>query len=109
MAGKFTRPKAKKAFAIGSLVGDILEKRLLPRQKQFGPIVEMWQQLLPEQLGQHCRLDSVHGGRLKVQVDSPSYLHELQICRDELLKQLQDGCPRARLRGIDFKISSWQD
>ncbi len=109
MADKWKRPKAKKAFAIGSLVCDILEKRLLPRQKQFGPIVEMWQQLLPEELRQHCRLDSVQGGRLKVKVDSPIYLHELQMCRDELLEQLQDSCPRARLRGVDFKIGSWQD
>ena len=109
MAGNYRRPKAKKAFAIGALVGDILDKQILPSQKQFGPVVEVWQQLLPDELREHCRLDSVRGGRLKVLVDSPSYLHELQSCRNELLERLQDGCKSARLSGIDFKIGSWQN
>ena len=109
MAGNYRRPKAKKAFAIGYLVGDILERRLLPAQEQFGPIVDLWKELLPEELRLHCRLDSVIAGRLKVLVDSPSYLHELQSCREELLERFQDGCKRARLRGIDFKIGSWVD
>jgi hypothetical protein len=40
-----------------------------------------------------------------VQVDSPSYVYELQLCSSELLNELQQQCPKARLTRIKFVVA----
>ena len=91
---------------IGDVVSQIMENRLSPRYARFGGIVELWGQLLPRELAEHCKLQEISGGQLKVAVDSPSYLHELRLCGPELLAELQKHCPRARIKDIKFVIGS---
>lgn len=89
--------------AIGGIVTELMEKRISPRHERFDMVSGLWQQLLPVELGQHCRLAQIKGGLLKVLVDSPAYMYELQLCSSELLEQLQHRCPRAGI--IQIKIS----
>jgi hypothetical protein len=83
-----------------------MENRISPQQARFGPIARLWNQLLPDELHRHCKIDGISGGRLKVLVDSPAYLYELQLCSSELLGELQRQCPRAQIKKIKFVVGS---
>ena len=79
-----------------------MDDQISPRQAQFSEVAEIWNRLLPAELCGHCEIIDISGGQLKVQVDSPSYMYELQLCSSELLKELQQQCPRVRLAKIKF-------
>ncbi len=83
----------------------LMNEQISPRQEKFGLITEVWNLMLPAELAQHCEIVGVSGGQLKVRVDSPSYMYELQLCSSELLEELQQQCPKARLTKIKFVVA----
>jgi hypothetical protein len=82
-----------------------LAERISPQQAKFSQIDEVWRELLPAELQQHCEIVDISGGQLNIQVDSPSYVYELQLCSSELLAELQQQCPRVRLTRIKFTVA----
>jgi len=99
-----TRAKPEGAVKLGDILTKLMDKRLSPRQAKFEAITELWQQLLPANLCQHCKIVDMSNAELKVSVDSPSYANELRWCSSELLSQLQQRCPRARIKKIKFTV-----
>ena len=97
--------KFDRTAKVGDVVQMFVTKWVSPRQARFGAVVEVWSQLIPAELCKHCEIVDVSGGQLKVRVDSPSYKYELQLCSSELLKELQQQCPKARLTKIKFVIA----
>jgi predicted nucleic acid-binding Zn ribbon protein len=89
---------------LGEAIEQLVAERISPLQAKFGPVAQVWQQLLPNELSRHCEIVGISGGRLKVRVDSPSYRYELQLCSADLLAELQEQCPRARLTDIKFTL-----
>ena len=94
------------ATRLGDVAKELMEDRISPKQAKFGSIPEVWKQLLPEELRRHCNIVGFSGGQLKVQVDSPPYKYELQLCSSELLSELQQHCPRAHIKKIQFVVGS---
>jgi hypothetical protein len=82
-----------------------MDRQISPRQAVFSEVAETWSQMLPAELGGHCEIVDISGGLLKVRVDSPSYMYELQLCSSELLEELQLQCPKARLTKVKFVIT----
>jgi len=91
---------------LSDVVREVLQTQVSPRQARFGSVVESWQQLVPVEFACHCRLVELTAGTLKVMVDSPSYMYEMQLCRSALLSELQRECPRARIRKIAIAVGS---
>lgn len=89
---------------LGEVASAFLERSVLPLQGRFGAVAEVWGELLPAQLGQHCRIDDVRCGRLRVVVDCPTYANELRWCGAELVKELSQRCPQARIKEIKFVV-----
>ena len=98
------RRKAVTTARLSDVLSELMESQISPRQERFAAVAELWIRLLPSELRRHCRLDGVSGGELKVLVDSPSYLHELRMCSEEILGQLQQQCPKARIKKINCSI-----
>jgi len=98
------RSKPKSAVRLGDIAKDLMEYRISPQQARFEPIAEAWSQLLPAELRRHCKIVDISGGRLKVQVDLPSYRYELQLCSSQLVAEMQRQCPRARIKQIKFIV-----
>ena len=94
--------KFDRTAKVGDVVQTFVTKWVSPRQARFGAVVEVWSQLIPAELRKHCEIIDISGGQLKVRVDSPSYKYELQLCSSELLKELQQQCPKVRLTEIKF-------
>ena len=92
------------AVSLGRVAQQLLAERISPQQARFSQVDEVWRELLPAELHAHCQIVGLAGGQLDVQVDSPSYVYELQLCRSELLTELQRQCPRARLTRIKFTV-----
>jgi hypothetical protein len=86
-------------------IRELVDEQIEPRQVRFSQVAEAWSRLLPASLSRHCEIADVAGGQLDIQVDSPSYLYELQLCSSELLEELQRQCPRVRLTKIKFVVA----
>ena len=94
--------KFDRTAKVGDVARTFVTKWVSPRQARFGAVVEVWSRLIPAELCKHCEIVDVSAGQLKVRVDSPSYKYELQLCSSELLKELQQQCPKVRLTKIKF-------
>jgi hypothetical protein len=101
-AGKGASPE--RPARLGDVVAQLMDGRMAPRQRRFESIVGIWRQLLPTELADHCRIVDVSANRLKVLVDSPSYMYELRLCSSAILEELQRRCPAARVRKISFVV-----
>jgi len=101
-----TKSNSNRTARLGDAVKQLMENQISPQQARFGPIVEFWSQLLPAELCRHCKLAELSGGQLKVLVDSPTHLYELQLCSSQLLEELQQQCPRARIKKIKFAVGA---
>jgi len=99
-----TKRKLNKTTRLGDVVKQFMENRVSPRQARFEAIAEVWSRLLPAEVHNHCEIADISGGQLKVLVDSPSYVYDLRLCSPELLEELQQQCPRARIKKIKFTI-----
>ena len=99
MGADTNREPCKLADAVGDFA-----KRLEPIRRRSESVGEVWEQLLPETLREHCRIVAINGGCLKVATDSASYMYELQLCKLELLKELQRLCPGAAVRRVQFTM-----
>ena len=97
--------KSDRTVRLGDVVQQFVTRWVSPRQERFGAVAELWSQLLPAELCRHCEIVDISGGQLEVQVDSPAYKYELQLCSSELLEELQRRCPKARLTKIKFVVS----
>jgi predicted nucleic acid-binding Zn ribbon protein len=93
------------AFGLGQVAQQLMDRQISPRQAVFSEVAETWSQMLPAELGVHCEIIDISGGLLKVRVDSPSYMYELQLCSSELLEELQQHCPKARLTKVKFVVA----
>ncbi len=92
-------PQAVEACKLGDAVGDFVE-RLAPLHACCRSVTQAWETVLPETMRRHCRVESVTGGSVRVAVDAASYMYELQLCKAELLAELQRLCPGAAVRRI---------
>jgi hypothetical protein len=106
---------AKKAsHAMGEKLGvevvHFFKQSVDKRQRKFGKIAHCWAQLVPENLAEHCALESLHRGVLTVMVDSASHLYELkQLMLEGLEKQLKMTCPSANLKKVMLKPGRWYE
>jgi len=88
---------------MADLVGGFVE-RLAPVQARCESVAEALQGLLPDSMRDHCRFAGVSAGSLKLVADSASYMYELQLCKSDLLTELQQLCPNARLHRIQVAM-----
>ncbi len=102
--GQRVRRKPDRTKRLGDVVEQFMENQVSPRQVRFGQIARVWSELLPAELGEHCRISGISKGQLEVLTDSPSYMYELQLCSSELLEELQQRCPRFRITKIKFVV-----
>lgn len=78
-------------------------KARLRRMKRNAAVVDAWDEIVGRHLGEHCRLVSISGGVLRLEVEAGSYMHEMKLMSSELLEHLREKCPTAGIQKI--KIS----
>ena len=78
---------------------------LTPVYERCNSVGEAWEQVLPPTLRAHCRIGGIQGGCLRIVVDTASYMYELQLCKEELLTELQRLCPGTGLRRVQVGMA----
>lgn len=78
------------------------------RQTKLEKIADVWSQLVPALINEHCALEGLTRGTLTVLVDTASHLYELkQLLLSGLERQLLVGCGSAGLRKITLRRGRW--
>ena len=105
-SGRFGGPGRREdnSARLGELLQKVMVERISPLQARFGELADVWSDVVPQELYEHCEIVDVLSGELKVSVDSSPYMYELRLCSAELLQELQRQCPRARLKRIKFVL-----
>ncbi|MGE5296902.1 MAG: DciA family protein [Solirubrobacterales bacterium] len=91
------------ACKMSDLVSGFVD-RLSPVHSQYDSLAQAWENLLPGNLRDHCRIGGLGNGCLKILADGSSYMFELQLCKAVLLRELQRLCPSAKVRKIDVSM-----
>jgi predicted nucleic acid-binding Zn ribbon protein len=104
IANRRIKRRLDRTVRLGDTLDQLMDNRISPQQARFSAVAELWSQLLPADLCQHCKIADISAGQLKVLVDLPSYMHELRLCSSELLKEMQRQCPRAQIKKIKLVI-----
>lgn len=89
---------------LGNVISELVENRISPLHTKFGLITELWERIIPAELRQHCKIASISGARLKVLADSPSFASELRWYSQSLLKEIQQQCPKVRIKDIECVV-----
>lgn len=97
------KPRAS-TTRIGQLVDALLRESIKPGQARTDPVLEAWNRIVPPGLAGHCRVRGLSNGLLRIGVDSPVYMYELQLCSQDLLEALQRRCPQSGLRRIKLTL-----
>jgi hypothetical protein len=75
--------------------------------KQLAQIAELWRDMVPPDLVEHCRLDGLARGVLRVSVDSSPHLYQLdQLLRGGLQHQLIRAHTGPALRRIKLSMAT---
>jgi hypothetical protein len=100
----FTQTKRQEQPA---MLGDALSKLMAPgpaglsqRYETANRMRQLWGQILPPELAQHCRVVDFSQGQMTVEADSPSYMYELRISSQQLVGFLRQAYPAAKVRAI---------
>ncbi len=66
-------------------------------------VVDLWREILPVELQDHCTLAGISRGTLLLEVDPGPYMHEMKIINTALLNEIQDRCPGAGIKRINLR------
>jgi len=89
---------------LSDVLAVLMDNKIAPQQERFSSAYEIWQQLLPPELSEHCRIDTISNGQLRVLVDSPSYMYQIQLCRSDILAGLKSHCPQFRITRLKLSV-----
>ncbi len=84
------------------------ERDIARPHRQLAALVELWEQLVPEELASHARLESLQRGVLRVSVDAASWHYQLdRLLRSGLQRELITRFKGGTLRRVMVKVSSF--
>ncbi len=107
--GKFTLANrsdkvAIPAIRLDGLLTKFMENVIEPKYEQFQNISEVLRNFLPSEIYEHCRIDSISAGQLKIYVDSPPYMYQLQLYSHDILEELKRCCPQYHIKRLKTSI-----
>ena len=92
------------AFLLGDVLGQVMNERFSVRHEQAMQLQGAWDEVMPQELLAHCRIESFSAGRLTVAVDGPGYMHELRLCKKELCNEMNARLSDVRIRDIKLAV-----
>jgi predicted nucleic acid-binding Zn ribbon protein len=98
------RIRRDKTEKLSDTVQRLMDSRISPARTKLRPVIELWNQMLSADMQKHCRIAGLKGRVLEVTTDSPSYGHELRLCSEELIREIQQNCPASKVEKIKFVI-----
>ena len=98
----------KKVSAAPAKLGDCIQQFMIdtvePKTEQYQTICQIWEKIVPENLRHHCRIIETENGIVKVQADSSSFLFELRLNSQQMLRQIQNEDKSLRIKNLKFVV-----
>jgi predicted nucleic acid-binding Zn ribbon protein len=92
-------------YPLGSAIQEFLEKGGLSRIAQFRLIAGVWNEVVGEEVAEHCRPLRLDGDDLVVEVDHRGWITELSFRQQAILQGLQARVGRAVTRRLKVTLS----
>ena len=102
--GYHTDGQAVTTERLGDVLVSMMANKIMPQQELFCRASDIFNNLLPAEIYEHCRIDGLYNGQLRVIVDSPTYMYQLQIYNSDILAELKRQCSKYRIKKIKFAI-----
>ncbi len=106
--GPTNQPCGKSRTGDARLLGNghshVMKERFSVRHEQAMQLQGAWDEVMPQELSDHCRIESFSAGRLAVVVDGPGYMHELRLCKKELCDEMNARLSGVRIRDIKMAV-----
>jgi hypothetical protein len=102
--GYHPQGQAVTAERLGDVLASMMANKITPQQELFSRASDIFKNLLPAEIYEHCRIDSLYNGQLRVIVDSPAYMYQLQMYSSSILVELKRQCTKYRIKKIKFAI-----
>lgn len=90
---------------VGEVLGGVLGKLGLRESLLRAQVVEDWSGLVGEAIARVTRAQGVRGVTLIVEVRSSSWLMELNLMKNEILRRVNEGRREARIEKIVFVLA----
>lgn len=68
--------------------------------KKNSEVVDVWNDIVPQQLQKHSRLNRISGGNVYVEAEPGAYMHELKLISAELVENIRARCPYSSVKKI---------
>ena len=88
---------------VGEIIAPLLEK-FRKRAFEQEEIVSLWERTIGAKRGAHTKVSALEGGILTVQVDNSSFLYELSLKREEIVKKIKKHLRKGDLKEIRFQL-----
>lgn len=75
---------------LGSVLADYLKYKIEPQRKQWAVLSEIWDDIIPQKLKEHCEPAGLDGGVLAVKVDSQAYANEIRMISRDLINNIRN-------------------
>ena len=92
------------AAPVSVAVQEFLERSGLASRMKHREIYPVWDRLVGATRAKHCRVGSLRGGVLEVEVSSAPLMHELEFEKHGFLKALQAEIPKPFIHRICFRL-----
>lgn len=96
--------KKREPQRVSEVLGAFLEKKGLRESFLRAEAVEEWESSVGEAIAKVTRAQGVRQATLIVEVRSSSWLMELNLMKDEILRRVNEGRTEARIEKIVFVL-----
>ena len=90
---------------MASVLQDVLEKHGVTKQIERIGVLELWPEIVGQQLADVTRAKGVEESALFVEVRSSAWLTELSMMKDEFLERVNDRLGDAAIERIVFVLA----
>lgn len=104
--GRYRRRRSRKSDGaptpISGLVGALLKKLGVAEQVERAAVFDEWEERVGERIAERARPVRINEGTLFVEVESSSWMMELQMMKRELMERLNAGRESGRIEKLVF-------
>ena len=98
------RKNIKEFVHIGTVINDVMRSYRNDCDQHLAQIWGLWDSAVGDDIAKNARPEAFKGKLLLVHVSSPTWMHQLQFFKQDMIKKLNDALGNAVVEEIKFKV-----
>ncbi len=100
--------KQKKDFVhIGNIIGDVLKQYRREADGELTRVWHIWDEVVGRTIAANAQPAAFKGDLLLVHVTNPTWIHQLQFLKKDIISKLNAALDKPRVTEIKFKIGTF--